>query len=1274
MSDLVSLSGALRPFSSRRTDAAAPAGGTVSEILDAVGWGPLLRKTAHVRLFLGDRLLPRPQWDHVIPRPGDILSVRVVPTGGGGGGGGKDVLNIVLTLAIVAASIAIAYLAGPAVAGWLGVTSEAGIGAVSAGVGAVTGIALNTVKSLAMGGARTPSLSGLSYASTNGLTTTSNATSIQGAANTANKYGAVPRIFGRHRVWPYYAARPYTEAVGDDQYLHCAFILGYGPLKLSDHRIGETPLSDYEGVSIEVREGRPGDAPLTLYTNDVYEEQPGVLLSVAAGWVSRTTRMETDAIGWDLTLARLYRVLTEDSPDYDEQRGAGYQVGDRLSTTVQIEAQYRPVGGAWTSYGTITYSSSSLDQIRRGYTVHVQPAGQCEIRFRRLTAEATDGYTYDEVYLTALRSIRHADPINMDVPVCKVALRVKASDQLTGVIDQYNSLAEAYLPVWDGAAWGEQLTRNPSWAYVEVLRGAANLRAVSDDRLDLDIFMAFAQRCDEQGWRYDRVVDTRGTVFERLTEIAATGRASFGMRDSLYSVVMDRPQTAIRQLITPRNSWGFQGSKEFLRPIHAYRVRFINEDAGYDLDEIPAYDDGYDKSNATEFEALDVAGVAGAEQAYKEGRYRLAVRRLRPEVFKRSMDVEHLVANRGDLVLVQDDIPMWGVGVSARVKSVAWGETDDDADDETPRSAVGIVCDDVFPLEGGKSYLIKIRTATAEFCQALAQPTADIETGELAFTAPIPGPVQPAEGDLVSVYESEVGETLCIIAAIDPGPDLSAEITYVEAAPAVHDADKGEIPPFDSKITRPFNVAAVAPPRPAITAVASDETVLTRASDGSLSPRILVRFAWTAGSWVGSANFQAQYRESGGDWQTLAPIDATARSFSVAPVEERQTYDIRLRAVSGAGVASAWRLLAGHTVVGKTSPPPDVPTLLLEGAEAVWSYPAAPPDLAGFKVRYAYGESSTWDAAAPLHDGIITVQRCDVSRLSGTVTILVKAIDTSGNLSAAAARLVKDLGGPWLSNVLERHSQAPAWPGQSTPMWAGDAAAAMWADNAAAAMWDISRGVIEDEALLAQEVSSMWTGDAAAMWSHDNAALWSPAYAALAYTWSWTPEATEVGEDAVLAYDTDGPVRALQYRPPTTARMWSDADGAPMWSDDAALSLWAPLPVFSAWPGRVALAGVEPIAFRIDIAGGSTRGAIRQLDVIVDAEDVEESLEDVEISTAGARLALTKTYRKIKIVLLTLQDNGLGATRVDVVDKSVRGPLLRAVGATALCDVHIQGY
>jgi hypothetical protein len=1247
---LVSLTGALRPFSSEHTDAAAPAGGTVSEILDAVGWGPLLRKTAHVRLFLGDRLLPRPQWDHVIPRPGDILSVRVVPTGGGGGGGGKDVLNIVLTLAIVAASIAIAYLAGPAVAGWLGVTSEAGIGAVSAGVGAVTGIALNTVKSLAMGGARTPSLSGLSYASTNGLTTTSNATSIQGAANTANKYGAVPRIFGRHRVWPYYAALPYTEAVGDDQYLHCAFILGYGPLKLSDHRIGETPLSDYEGVSIEVREGRPGDAPLTLYTNDVTEEQPGVLLSAAAGWVSRTTRMETDAIGWDLTLARLYRVLTEDSPDYDEQRGAGYQVGDRLSTTVEIEAQYRPVGGAWTSYGTITYSSSSLDQIRRGYTVNGLPAGQYEIRFRRLTAEATDGYTYDEVYLTALRSIRHADPINMDVPVCKVAVRVKASDQLTGVIDQYNSLAEAYLPVWDGAAWGEQLTRNPSWAYVEVLRGAANLRAVSDDRLDLDTFLAFAQRCDEQGWRYDRVVDTRGTVFERLTEIAATGRASFGMRDSLYSVVMDRPQTAIRQLITPRNSWNFQGRKEFLRPLHAYRVRFINEDAGYDLDEIPAYDDGYDKSNATEFEALDVAGVASAEQAYKEGRYRLAVRRLRPEVFKRSMDVEHLVANRGDLVLVQDDIPMWGVGVSARVKSVAWGEPEhvDGADDETPRSAVGIVCDDVFPMEGGKSYLIQIRTATAEFCQALAQPTTDIETGELAFTAPIPGPVQPAEGDLVSVYESEAGETLCIIAAIDPGPDLSAEITYVEAAPAVHDADKGEIPPFDSKITRPFNVAAVAPPRPAITAVASDETVLTRASDGSLSPRILVRFAWTAGSWVGSANFQAQYRESGGDWQTLAPIDATARSFSVAPVEERQTYDIRLRAVSGAGVASAWRLLAGHAVVGKTSPPPDVPTLLLEGAEAVWSYPAAPPDMGGFKVRYAYGESSTWDAAAPLHDGIITVQRCDVSRLSGIVTILVKAIDTSGNLSTSAARLVKDLGGPWLSNVLERHSQAPDFGGQ------------------------ISGGSVQDDALVADDATTMWAGDANAMWSHDNAAVWTARYAALAYTWSWTPEATEVGEEAVLEYSADGPAPAIQYRPPTTARMWS-GDDAPMWSD-ADAALWSPRPDFLTWPGRLTVAGAERLDFRIDIAGGSKRGAIRQLDVVVDAEDVEESLEDVEISTDGTRLALTKSYRRIKTVLLTLQDNGLGATRVDVVDKSVDGPLLRARGATALCDVRIQGY
>jgi hypothetical protein len=48
---------------------------------------------------------------------------------------------------------------------------------------------------------------------------TSPTLSITGALNKANLYGPIPKILGRHKVFPLYGASAYTESAGADQYL-----------------------------------------------------------------------------------------------------------------------------------------------------------------------------------------------------------------------------------------------------------------------------------------------------------------------------------------------------------------------------------------------------------------------------------------------------------------------------------------------------------------------------------------------------------------------------------------------------------------------------------------------------------------------------------------------------------------------------------------------------------------------------------------------------------------------------------------------------------------------------------------------------------------------------------------------------------------------------------------------------------------------------------------------------------------------------------------------
>ena len=72
----------------------------------------------------------------------------------------------------------------------------------------------------------------------------------------------------------------------------------------------------------------------------------------------------------------------------------------------------------------------------------------------------------------------------------------------------------------------------------------------------------------------------------------------------------------------------------------------------------------------TKFEGLEVFGVTDAALAWRHGRYWLAAARLRPETYTLGVDIEHLVAQRGDLVHVQHDVPLWGYGSGRIVRTI----------------------------------------------------------------------------------------------------------------------------------------------------------------------------------------------------------------------------------------------------------------------------------------------------------------------------------------------------------------------------------------------------------------------------------------------------------------------------------------------------------------------------------------------------------------------------------------------------------------------------
>lgn len=407
------------------------------------------------------------------------------------------------------------------------------------------------------------------------------------------------------------------------------------------------------------------------------------------------------------------------------------------------------------------------------------------------------------------------------------------------------------------------------------------------------------------GLRYNKVIDYQSSVDDILIEIAAAGKASKSYFDGQFSVVQDKPKTTHIQHFSPRNSWGFNSTKTFYETPHAWKCRFINELEDYRQDLRIVYADGYTSANATEFEELELPGSTHPVHVYMLARFHMAVAQLRPEVHRFYTDVEHIVCTRGDYVKISHDVPNWKENVSTgRIKSLTLSGSDithieldeictfvetlidNAAATDEGGGVVGIpvaghtyTTDDSVTIENTTNYdgtytVLASSTANSvhitktyaaetfdgisdvihdEYCVRIRLNDMTSSYHNVVFnlgdqnTVELSTPVNETAsginvGDLVTFGE-RLSETVdMLVKEIRPGGDLTAQITVVDLAPAVHTADSGTIPAFDSNIQKSTDPAK-AIGAPVISGVRSDESVMPQLPDGSLASVIVVSFS-----------------------------------------------------------------------------------------------------------------------------------------------------------------------------------------------------------------------------------------------------------------------------------------------------------------------------------------------------------------------------------------------------------------------------------------------
>ena len=643
--------------------------------------------------------------------------------------------------------------------------------------------------------------------------------------------------------------------------------------------------------------------------------------------------------------------------------------------------------------GRAKIEAASTSPVYATYKFTPREVADYKVRVVRTdTVKQYTGISEDALTITNISTRFDRDPIQTDKRHVFLELRIRATNQLNGAIQNLSATCTSALEVYDGVNWTRQLTNNPAWVFTDLLIGEVNKRAIAKNRLHLPSLMEWAEFCEEvpvvdmglpeftnQRFECNFILDYDPTLREVLGQVGSAAQASLNIIDGKYGVLIDRKRIVPIQIFTPRNSRDFNSTRNYVQKPHALRIKYINPQGDWQIDEALVYDDDYDIDTATEIEDMTAFGCTNYEQAWRFGRYMLAQNRLRQETIQITVDFEHLVCTRGDYVQLTQDVMKVG-GIPARVTAVSGTE---------------VTINDGIETDPGTDYGYVFRSSDG----TISQGTLDVIDAD---TFDLTGDL-PEVGDLIVIGEVEKVVFDCLIKSITPNEDLSASLVLVEKADAIYDAETSvALPTYDPQISPQANLE-FAPPF-----YVTDLTVVGTGSTCNEQQTGYVHYidiSWVAPSGPAYEIFQV----FAGPGTTLPQVGSTTNNTFRIEIEEENLGRLHTIAVLAVSSTGQKRNLSGALKVTATPmqdsvPPGNVTGFGLEVSgktiTLIWTK-VLDCDVSYYQIRFTPNiVDPTWNTSVTVAE--VAKTNNSVSLAARTGSYFIKAYDFAGNESAVA--------------------------------------------------------------------------------------------------------------------------------------------------------------------------------------------------------------------------------------------------------------------------------
>ena len=668
---------------------------------------------------------------------------------------------------------------------------------------------------------------------------------------------------------------------------------------------------------------------------------------------------------------------------------------------------YYPPSAEGSGSAYVTYSGATSKLLRKTFTLNFPQRGIYDVRWQRRTGDSTDDRLRTDSFWTALRSVSTDRPVQTDYPVNLLAIRAKATGQLSGSLGNVTVYYRSKSLDWDreSKTWVNRFTSNPASIFRHVLQDKiAMARPQADAILDLDNLARAHEFWDDRGWEWNFVCDASVSVFERLQSICAAGLASPTMVDGRWGIIIDKERDHVACAFTSANSWGWTFERTQVRLPNEIHCTFISG-VTWDTDMQRVATDEPIEGDII-YETQTYEGVNDPAQVYQLARFHYADAKNRRRTITLRCYDEALLCTRGDLVeCACPNVSPHGLQVG-RVRKVI---TDENG------YVTGFTTDQSNTTDfSGRRFGVRIYNSEGVVYHAEVLPEDTTQT-QLNFISP--QQMNIANGDKYAFgdYSEEVFQAIVI--GMQFNSDWTCDVTLQDYVPTLYGDLSQPIPPFYTTVTRPIESKWRLTSKPTIREVLTDESVLLK-NGATLNPRILVIVEHPVDMDDRAQSMELDYKESGTEaWVNVRKgIPLEDMDIYIDGVEEEKLYDIRVRYTNQIGFAGDYTFAENVKVIGKTSLPPSVQnfTATIESPSGIrLSWDALDVmDIASYRI--------SGDAQTEVVGNSTVVQ---VLRKTGTLSFDLVAVDTGGRVSENAVNATVEVKAPGTPDEIETETR-----------------------------------------------------------------------------------------------------------------------------------------------------------------------------------------------------------------------------------------------------------